>query len=1024
MKIIMKIFGSYGLACMLLLCLFALTLFGTLFQINHGLYEAKETFFNSWFLTTQGGLPLFPGGVLVMSLLTVNLILGGLVRIKWQMRNLGVLIIHFGIIVMLLSSLVKLTNSNEGQLRLYIGQESKEYVSSDLWQVSIWELGKGVEIPQWVLDDALFTDLQGDASRNFHAANLPFTLNLSTFLPNCEVLPKGPMWEAAGEVIDGYGFFPRPLAKENGENVAGIHATLTLADGSSQKGLLWSPAKGPWKVHAEGRDFVIDLRRATYPMPFSIRLDKFTKEEYPGMSMAKAYRSNVTRTDSRGSHSILIEMNEPLRDQGLVLFQSGYGTDAGGEYSWFSVTDNPSDKWPEYSLWVITLGLLLTFGKHLFKFVKRQNKLRAMPLILLLALTNSASAQGDERTEFWSDETVELFSTLPVQDGGRVKPMDSYAGLRLLTLNGKRTLKFEDGSKLDHNRWLLDVFFFPELAETYPSFRIQDAAVLTVMGLDSKKKRDWYSYQELMPGAGALEVEVEAAKTVEAAYRDSLQRQVLKLSQDLAVFQAMSSLLVLSRQDYPTDGDPVLIEILGPKQPGLHWMLDKAAKLQELSQLHAPDSPTYLATTALFNSFDIGMANSYRAATLFPPAKINDGHDHDNTTWWRPYDVLVKSFRGEGADVSKQILLLALLEKLEFNKNDPAAFKAALQDLHTELVGQAEARDEYKHIPLEVKLYSWNLFTNSLVFYLLAFILASIGFLLPNANWLRFGVNGSVVIALGLAITGIVMRCIIRERPPVVTLYDTILFITSVVVLVSLFMEWVTRQRIAVFLATFLGVAGMFLAGRYELHEVATVGDTMGSVVAVLDTNYYLAIHVTTISIGYAGGLLAAAIAHVWLLGKLFGLRKGDKKFYKSINRMVYGTVCFSLLFALFGTIMGGVWANDSWGRFWGWDPKENGALLICLWMLFILHARMGGYIRARGLANLAVLGGVVVSASWWGVNLLNVGLHSYGFTSGVAMTLYSYWAFEALVMLACAARLSMESTSSKPVTPPPPPSA
>jgi len=111
--------------------------------------------------------------------------------------------------------------------------------------------------------------------------------------------------------------------------------------------------------------------------------------------------------------------------------------------------------------------------------------------------------------------------------------------------------------------------------------------------------------------------------------------------------------------------------------------------------------------------------------------------------------------------------------------------------------------------------------------------------------------------------------------------------------------------------------------------------------------------------------------------------------------------VCFGLLLSVFGTIMGGVWANDSWGRFWGWDPKENGALLICLWEIMILHARMGGYIRDRGLAVMAVLGAVVVSASWWGVNLLGVGLHSYGFTSGVVMALASFWAFEILVVLA-----------------------
>ena len=95
---------------------------------------------------------------------------------------------------------------------------------------------------------------------------------------------------------------------------------------------------------------------------------------------------------------------------------------------------------------------------------------------------------------------------------------------------------------------------------------------------------------------------------------------------------------------------------------------------------------------------------------------------------------------------------------------------------------------------------------------------------------------------------------------------------------------------------------------------------------------------------------------------------------------MVYGIVCFATLFSFVGTVLGGIWADQSWGRFWGWDPKENGALLIVLWNAIILHARWGGLIRERGLMNLAVFGNIVTSFSWFGVNMLGIGLHSYGF--------------------------------------------
>jgi ABC-type transport system involved in cytochrome c biogenesis permease subunit len=95
---------------------------------------------------------------------------------------------------------------------------------------------------------------------------------------------------------------------------------------------------------------------------------------------------------------------------------------------------------------------------------------------------------------------------------------------------------------------------------------------------------------------------------------------------------------------------------------------------------------------------------------------------------------------------------------------------------------------------------------------------------------------------------------------------------------------------------------------------------------------------------------------------------------------MVYGIVCFATLFSFVGTVLGGIWADQSWGRFWGWDPKENGALIIVLWNALVLHARWGGLIRERGLMNMAIVGNIVTSWSWFGVNMLSIGLHSYGF--------------------------------------------
>jgi ABC-type transport system involved in cytochrome c biogenesis permease subunit len=377
--------------------------------------------------------------------------------------------------------------------------------------------------------------------------------------------------------------------------------------------------------------------------------------------------------------------------------------------------------------------------------------------------------------------------------------------------------------------------------------------------------------------------------------------------------------------------------------------------------------------------------------------------------WWRATDLIDVAFDSD-LDLTAELEVLKGLQRLEQTKADPEGLRTELHALHALLVARAEARGEYRAIELEVNLYRWDPFTRALGFYLLAFLGVCLSLVAPSKGWVRKFTFGMTLGSTALLIFGIVLRCIIRQRPPVVSLYDTVLFITAGAVLMGLVTEWLTRQRIAIGLSTVLGTAGMFLAGRYELKEVASAGDTMASVVAVLDTNYYLAIHVTTITLGYAAGLLAGGLGHVWILGRLVGFRSGDREFYSGLTRMTYGVVCFGLLLSVFGTIMGGVWANDSWGRFWGWDPKENGALLICLWEIMILHARMGGYIRDRGLAVMAVLGAVVVSASWWGVNLLGVGLHSYGFTSGVVMALAAFWAFEILVVMAAGVGAKLEA--------------
>ena len=389
-KLIVSALGSYALCSSCLFLLFLLTIFGTLHQVDHGLYDAKKVFFAWDFAPIEISgrtVAYLPGVASVLAVLTVNLITGGLLRIRWVAKNTGVIIIHCGIIFLLLAGLVKMTRGTEGILRLWEGEKLDHFESQELWEVSILELDKQAPASEFVIPDEHFRDLRGDARRRFTSSQLPFDLTLSGFVKNCNVMPKGPQWEAKGEVIDGYGILQLPPSKEAAQDLAGIHAMVAVG-GVSQRGILFGAQRYPWVVEADGRRFAIDMRHRRYQMPFEIRLEEFTKEDYPGLTMAKTYESVVTRIDDSGEERILIEMNEPLREDGIVLFQSSYGPKrADGSvppgvqlYSVFSAVNNPSDKWPEYSMWVIALGLLITFGRTLLGYIKKQNQRLATPV--------------------------------------------------------------------------------------------------------------------------------------------------------------------------------------------------------------------------------------------------------------------------------------------------------------------------------------------------------------------------------------------------------------------------------------------------------------------------------------------------------------------------------------------------------------------------------------------------------------------------------------------------------------------
>jgi hypothetical protein len=299
-------------------------------------------------------------------------------------------------------------------------------------------------------------------------------------------------------------------------------------------------------------------------------------------------------------------------------------------------------------------------------------------------------------------------------------------------------------------------------------------------------------------------------------------------------------------------------------------------------------------------------------------------------------------------------------------------------------------RGEYRGIALEAAYYRKNWFLYALVFFLIGTLAASACG--PSASH-RAGTDflmdhlASTAPGLIYCTIAIVKRCIIMQRPPVGNLYDTIIFIATTVVLFALIVEWLTAA-----------------ASPSASHPSSARRSSCSPAVTNSATPTTTWTRWSPCSTRISGSPPTSSPSpsatppdcsrvpfrrlRPHARPRPRWRRQGPAPHRSPVRSMA---CCVSRLFlSLVGTVLGGIWANYSWGRFWGWDPKENGALLIVLWTLAILHARLGGHIREWGIHLASIFTAIVVTFSWWHVNFLGVGLHNYGFTAGKN----TIWAF------------------------------
>ncbi len=280
------------------------------------------------------------------------------------------------------------------------------------------------------------------------------------------------------------------------------------------------------------------------------------------------------------------------------------------------------------------------------------------------------------------------------------------------------------------------------------------------------------------------------------------------------------------------------------------------------------------------------------------------------------------------------------------------------------------------------------------------YLLAALSLLLylvrPSPGAARVGVSASAA-AYVFHIAGIAMRVILGGRPPVSNFFETMLWLPFVTMTLALVFDRIYRAYTFRLAATSLAAITLTLARQVPLDSSIT------PVVAVLRSNLWLTVHVLTIVASYGALALATGLAHVY--GFVYLLRGERHRALKPMGLFLYRAIHVGVVLLASGVMLGAVWANASWGRYWGWDPKETWALITLLWFLALLHGRFAGWLHALGLATGTIVGFFLLLMTYYGVSFYLVGLHSYagGSAKPLPLGLVIYVAAEVLFVAALA---------------------
>lgn len=775
-------------------------------------------------------------------------------------------------------------------------------------------------------------------------------------------------------------------------------------------------------VTIDGKSYDMAVRFRQERKPFDVFLKDVEKMNYSGTETARDYSSRIVITDRESGETQEGKtwMNNPIRYKGETFYQSRYNKiplPGGGslETTGLQVVENMGWVIPYVSCMMVFWGMFAHFGGTFMTFAGRYSR-GAIPTAKSRPVAHSGwrsqlamAAVGlglcglvaayfakPEKGGYTQVDYASL-AQIPVQHEGRIKPFDTVAR-NLLQFISKPLfgsmpyVTDAAGNRHSPSDWLLAVMAGREWVRDAQIFRIYAAEVRDVFDLEPRQGYR-YSYNELESNMPQFRAEIDKLRegNRDPDSFDFREQKLAAMHQQLNTFD-----LVTYAYQLPPIPDPGT----NPTEEERQEFVSRVMEVFEMMQrLEAGGPPA-----------------------VIPPAG-EATEENVLTAKWQAYGPAVfATFLGQRMGLSKDgpnPAILAFTDILDAARADDAAeTNRAISDYRNMLTETPLAAVSLDRAKAESWLNKFNPTAQGVLLYLIA-ILLSFGSFLFRSERLRQATFWILVGVFVIHTIAIVSRIYISGRAPVINLYSSAVFIGWACVLLGLFLEVIYPIGISNLVCGFIGISTLSVARALD------TSDTLHVLEAVLDTQFWLSTHVITVTAGYAVTFLAGFLGICALVHRMatrFDATPAAQRASQSVEfqqilyRMMYGIICFAIFFSFIGTVLGGLWADDSWGRFWGWDPKENGAMMIVLWNAILLHARWDKQVGPRGFAVLAVLGNVVTAWSWFGTNQLGIGLHSYGFTSGALITLISFvLANLVFVIVSLIATRSAGPLSSKP---------